>query len=149
MCVCVWFGCVLFGSIGIFRLWGSPKPVTFQLSISFNSLGRHRTTVGGLQCYHLRQTHEYFRPSFWGLWLYFYLVGCHLECIYDPGLRFPTPPNVMTLSTLPIAPVTIWRPPCCFEGELAEIEYRITSEISEHVWSLEYFFMPQQKAYSI
>ena len=58
--------------------------------------------------------------------------------IYDPGLRFPTPPptppNVMTLSTLPIAPMTIWRPPCCFEGELAEIEYRITSG---HVWSLE------------
>ena len=51
-------------------------------------------------------------------------------CIYDPGLRFPTPhpPNVMTLSTLPIAPMTIWRPPCCFEGELAEIEYRITDK---------------------
>ena len=63
--------------------------------------------------------------------------------IYDPGLRFPTPPppppNVMTLSTLPIAPMTIWRPPCCFEGELAEIDYRITSG---HVWSLEYLFMP-------
>ena len=62
--------------------------------------------------------------------------------VYDPGLRFPTPPtppNVMTLSTLPIAPMTIWRPPCCFEGELAEIEYRITSG---HVWSLEYLFMP-------
>ena len=51
----------------------------------------------------------------------------------------PPPPNVMTLSTLPIAPMTIWRPPCCFEGELAEIEYRITSG---HVWSLEYLFMP-------
>ena len=46
--------------------------------------------------------------------------------ICDPGLRFPNPPppppNVMTLSTLPIARMTIiWRPPCCFEGELAEI----------------------------
>ena len=51
----------------------------------------------------------------------------------------PPPPNVMTLSTLPIAPMTIWRPPCCFEGELAEIDYRITSG---HVWSLEYLFMP-------
>ena len=28
----------------------------------------------------------------------------------------PPPPNVMTLSTLPIARMTIiWRPPCCFE----------------------------------
>ena len=46
----------------------------------------------------------------------------------------PTPPNVMTLSTLPLARMTIWRPPCCFEGELAEKEYRITSG---HIWSLE------------
>ena len=50
------------------------------------------------------------------------------------------PPKVMTLSTLPIAPMTKWRPPCCLEGELAEIEYRITSG---HVWSLE-LFMPYQ-----
>ena len=57
--------------------------------------------------------------------------------IYDPGLRFPTspapPPNVMTLSTLSIARMTIWRPPCCFEGELVEKGYRITSG---HIWSL-------------
>ena len=52
----------------------------------------------------------------------------------------PPPSNVMTLSTLPIAPMTKWRPPCCLEGELAEIEYRITSG---HVWSLE-LFMPYQ-----
>ena len=69
--------------------------------------------------------------------------GPNILYIYDPGLRFPTPPppppNVMTLSTLPIAPMTMWRPPCCFEGELAEIENRITSG---HVWSLEYLFMP-------
>ena len=29
----------------------------------------------------------------------------------------------MTLSTLPIAPMTIWQPPCCFEGELTETKY--------------------------
>ena len=31
------------------------------------------------------------------------------------------PSNVKALS-IPIAPMTIWPPPCCFEGELAEIE---------------------------
>ena len=43
----------------------------------------------------------------------------------------PTPPNVMTLSTLPIAPILYGGPLV----QLAEKEYRITSG---HVWSLEW-----------
>ncbi len=40
------------------------------------------------------------------------------NAVYDLGLR-------LTLPTRPIAPMTIWWPPCCFEGELAEIEHII------------------------
>ena len=46
-------------------------------------------------------------------------------------------PKVMTLSTLPIVPIAIWWPPCCFEGELAGQEFRIASR---HGWSLDYLF---------
>ena len=73
--------------------------------------------------------------------VYIITVYYSILCIYMipvSGILPPPPtppPNVMTLSTRPIAPIL-------YGGhlvEFTEIEYRITSG---HVWSLEYLFMP-------
>ena len=106
----------LWGAVG----WNSP--MLLKLASTYRTLRYNDLANGKMNPAFMNVFRSVGRYSAWGnnqqtIW------AKEMTPYMIPVSGFFPPPKAMTLSTLPIAPMTIWQPPCCFEGELAETKY--------------------------